>query len=134
MPPWPWADFGVAGTLHIKDHKIHLLDRATGEALAFGAGRHEEVSSPKFGPVLSGHRDTHFAPLEFAKAGDVIKLTDYRETHQYRITQRQVVNITKADIRPPAADELMLITCWPFGALLPTTDERLVLLARRIAP
>lgn len=33
---------------------------------------------------------------------------------------------------PPAAGEIMLITCWPFGAIDPGTTKRYLVLAQKL--
>lgn len=128
--PWSWADFGVIGKLYLLGEEIHVLDRATNQAMAFGAGRHEEYDMD--GPtVLSGHRDTHFAVLEHVEPGDRI---DYRTTsadRRYRVTDTRIFDVREGALVPPGPDQIMLITCWPFDGIDPSTTKRYLVLAEQ---
>ena len=129
--PWSWADFGVIGKLTVGGSQIHVLDRATDQAMAFGAGRHEEYEPD--GPlVLSGHRDTHFAVLEGVKRGDEIAYQTAAGDIAYRISETRIYDIREGVIQPPRAGEIMLITCWPFGSIDPRTTKRFLVLAQKL--
>ena len=121
--PWPWADFKVIGRLLIEDNTVHVIDRATDQALAFGAGRHEEQS----GLVFSGHRDTHFSVLEHVGTGSSIVYQSLTSDTPFSLRSKRVVDIDQDQIQPPGKNEIMLLTCWPFNQLSPDTSQRLVL-------
>lgn len=126
--PWSWADFGVLGKLTIGEEVIHVLDRATNQALAFGAGRHEEY--PAAGPfVLSGHRDTHFSVLESTREGDPVAYETRKGRTVYRVTDTRIFDLREGVLLPPGPDQMMLITCWPFDGIDPDTSKRFIVLA-----
>ncbi len=128
--PWSWADFAVIAKLQVGGETLHVLDRATGQAMAFGAGRHEEYQPD--GPlVLSGHRDTHFAVLEHVKPGDLITYATAGGAVRYAVTETRVFDVREGIIHPPGSGEILLITCWPFGAIDPDTPKRYLVLARQ---
>ncbi len=129
--PWSWADFNVVGKLVIKGEQIHVMDRATGQALAFGAGRHEEYDE-KTGPlVLSGHRDSHFSVLEYINVGDEISYRNQLDNQNYKVVKTHIVDVRDNIIKTPELDEILLITCWPFHAVDPDTSKRFLVLATR---
>ena len=132
--PWPSADFGVMGKVTIDGNSIFVLDKASGQALAFGAGRHEEYD-PITGPlVLSGHRDTHFAVLERVKTDDMIVYENLSEEKRYKVIDTSVFDLRgDSVIAAPAQNQLLLITCWPFHAVAPHTPQRFLVLAEAIA-
>ncbi len=126
--PWSWADFSVIGRLQIAEDIIHVLDRATDQALAFGAGRHEEYAAD--GPlVLSGHRDTDFASLEGTQTGDTISYETATGLTEYRVTDTRIYDLREGVLLPPGDGQMMLITCWPFDAIDPNTPKRFLVLA-----
>lgn len=127
--PWDWADFGVIARLHIKDKTIHVLDRATDQAMAFGAGRHEEYDMDTGPLVLSGHRDTHFGILEQISVGDQITYQSAKGANTYRVSETRIYDIREGTIYPPGKDEILLMTCWPFDAIEPDTPKRFLVLA-----
>lgn len=129
--PWSWADFNVVGKLVIKGEQIHVMDRATGQALAFGAGRHEEYDE-KSGPlVLSGHRDSHFSVLEHIKIGDEFSYRNQFDSYHYKVIETRIFDLDDGIIETPEPDEILLITCWPFHAVDPDASKRLLVLAMR---
>lgn len=132
--PWRWADFRVAGELRIKGHKTHVLDRATGQALAFGAGLHEEHGFPADPVILSGHRDTHFKILETLKEGDTFQLEGLHSTRRYEVIETRIFDLREGSLQMPPKGHALLITCWPFGALAPNTPKRFLVLAAEVQP
>ncbi len=129
--PWPSADFAVIGKLTVGGKTVHVLDRATNQAMAFGAGRHEEYE-PNGPLVLSGHRDTHFSVLEGAKRGDGISYQTAAGKVVYRISETRIYDIREGVILPPRNGEIMLVTCWPFDAIDPGTTKRYLVLAEKL--
>lgn len=127
--PWPSADFGVIAKLRIANSTLHVLDRATSQAMAFGAGRHEEYD-PDTGPlVLSGHRDTYFAVLEHLLPGDPVIYQTRRGDRYYRVSETRIYDIREGVIQPPGPNQILLMTCWPFNAIDPDTPKRFLVLA-----
>jgi sortase A len=130
--PWSWADTWPVARIEVK--RIHaraiVLSGSSGQALAFGPG-HVELT-PNAGErgvaVYSAHRDTHFAFLKNVTVGDEIDITrsDGR-MFRYRADATSVVRFDTSGIDPLAGGhELVLSTCWPFGALTPGPDRYLL--------
>ena len=129
---WSWADFNVVGKLHLLGENIHVLDRATNQAMAFGAGLHEEYSED--GPIVfSGHRDTHFSVLAHAKLGDMITYQNLDSDSRYEVTDTRIFDIREGALQPPGPGQIMLITCWPFDGIDPNTTKRYLVLAEQRA-
>ena len=83
--------------------------------------------------ALAGHRDTHFRALEAFEIGDLIELESTTGTTQYRITSRQVVHESETHwAERSGTDELTLITCFPFDAIVPGGPLRYVIRATAI--
>jgi sortase A len=133
--PWPWADTWPVGRLRVRKEGVDLLVLAgdSGNALAFGPGH--ALASAGLGSaglaVIGGHRDTHFEFLQDLQPGMRLELQlsdgswkDYR-----------VENIAVADTRtqslPRGAhrEMLLLVTCYPFDALLANGPLRYVVAA-----
>lgn len=128
--PWSWADFFVIGELDIGGDTLPLLDRATGQALAFGVGRHEEFAAD--GPlVISGHRDTHFSVLGGLAVGDPLTLREGKAARGYRVTDLRIFDLREGHIIAPGPGQMLLITCWPFDGIDPGTTRRYLVLAER---
>ncbi|NVJ99455.1 MAG: sortase [Alphaproteobacteria bacterium] len=130
--PWSWADFGVIGKLEIEGESVHILDRATGQSLAFGAGLHEEYGVPADPIVLSGHRDTHFKALKGVKAGTLIPLLDMQGKAIYRVKETRIFDMREGTLALPPKGHLLLITCWPFDGIDPGTTKRFLVLAEKL--
>ena len=133
--PWPWADIKPAARLELP--RLHasaiVLDGTSGQALAFGPGlMHGSAAPGQPGlTLLAGHRDSHFAFLQYARPGDTLTLTGPDGMpHTYRLTETRLVDADASTLTPggdgPAT--LALTTCYPFGALTPT-NQRFVALA-----
>ena len=120
--PWPWADTMPVARLTLPRLGASdvVLSGGSGQALAFGptvvpnrrAGGGAHVT------ILAAHRDTHFAFLRNARAGDAIDVQAIGGAHRrYRVTGFQVVRWDGfAAPRDPARPLLALVTCYPFGA------------------
>jgi len=133
--PWPWADITPAARLELP--RLHaaaiILDGTSGQALAFGPGLMTGSAAPGQPglTLLAGHRDSHFAFLQYARTGDALTLTGPDGVpHTYRLTETRVVDAAASTLTPggngPAT--LALTTCYPFGVLTPT-NQRFVVLA-----
>ena len=130
--PWPWADFRPVARLSVPslgEHAIILSDGG-GEALAFGPALLDTSARPGAPgvSVIAAHRDTHFAFLEKLVPGDIIMIEQGGAVPlPFRVTGMEVVDATRSGIEPgygPA--RLALVTCWPFGSLLPGPDRYIV--------
>ncbi|MEW5756199.1 MAG: class GN sortase [Pseudomonadota bacterium] len=133
--PWPWADTWPVARLKAPAQDVDLMVLAgdSGRTLAFGPGLHLGTAGPGArGPVLiSAHRDTHFRFLQDLKAGEDIELQDARgQWHRYYVTGAEVVHESDALRADPADSVLIMITCYPFDALIPGGPWRYVVYAR----
>jgi sortase A len=131
-PPWPWADTRpVARLLRVDggDSQI-VLAGDSGRVLAFGPGWSETSASLLSAgtAVISAHRDTHFAWLREITDGELIELSTATGARRYRLAGREIVDVRHQRLQASADDEaLLLVTCWPFGAVDPRGPLRLML-------
>ena len=138
--PWPWADTSPVARLKVPAHGVDLIVLAgvSGRTLAFGPGYAPEgaaVGAPGTG-IVTGHRDTHFRFLQRVHAGEEIILeAPGRAAARFRVEALSVVDSRTAVIRSdPSATSLVLMTCFPFDALIPGGPLRYVVSARLSAP
>jgi sortase A len=123
--PWPWADTWPVARLEMPQHAVDLyvLSGSTGNALAFGPGY--EIASAKLGgpglSVIGGHRDTHFSFLREVEVGSRFFLqVGSGERLAYRVTDARIVDVQleSSPAGNDSEDGLLLVTCYPFDALL----------------
>ena len=134
--PWPWADTWPVARLRVPAHDVDLivLSGVSGRTLAFGPG-HAPGSAAPGAPgtaIVTGHRDTHFRFLEHMKPGDelLVELSGGRPT-RLRIEGVSVVDSRTAVIRSEDRSAgLILMTCYPFDAVVPWGPLRYVVTAR----
>jgi sortase A len=135
--PWPWADTHPVARLQVASLGIDQIVLAgdSGRTLAFGPGWAESSARPGSSgtPVISGHRDTHFAFLRDLAAGDEITLQGVRGEARYRVASTRIANTDNETLEVGTDDALLLVTCWPFDAMLPGGPLRYVVRAERIA-
>jgi sortase A len=140
VAPWPWADTWPVARLDSPRLGVSrlVLHGDSGSTLAFGPGWAEQ-STPPGGAgrsFLSAHRDTHFHFLKDLQIGDILKLQDKsgRQT-DYRVVEYQVVD-RRAGWQIPLSgpQELLLITCYPFDALVPGGPLRYIVRAEVLNP
>ncbi|WP_050419853.1 class GN sortase [Bradyrhizobium tropiciagri] len=137
VKPWRWADTWPVARIEIK--RLHasaiVLAGSSGQALAFGPGHVEQsVDAGERGvAVYSAHRDTHFRFLKDVTIGDEIDVTrSDGKMFRYRADRSAVVRFDQSGIDPLTGRyELVLSTCWPFGALT-SGPERYLLHATMI--
>ncbi|MRX28093.1 class GN sortase [Kangiella sp. HZ709] len=120
--PWSWADTFPIAKLSIPTTNIErlVLSGASGRNLAFGPGLLLSSDSPerKGYTIIGGHRDTHFEFLQDLIIGQKIEIEDkYGEKHSYQITATEVHNIETDSIIDRGADQLTLVTCYPFNTI-----------------
>jgi sortase A len=137
--PWPWADTWPVARLRVPSHGVDLivLSGVSGRTLAFGPGHAPETAAPGAPgtAIVTGHRDTHFRFLEHVRPGDevLVELPGERPT-RLRIEAVSVVDSRTAVIRSEdRAAGLILMTCYPFDAVLPGGPLRYVVTARASA-
>ncbi|MGE0474866.1 MAG: class GN sortase [Nitrospirales bacterium] len=133
--PWPWADTWPAGRLFVPQHGIDqfILADASGRSLAFGPG---QIGNGQFPDgtqslILSGHRDTHFSFLQNVQTGETISLQTVHGTWlKFKVEETAVVDSRTDRLSNPQSDDgLVLITCYPFDAILPGGPLRYVVRA-----
>lgn len=139
VKPWPWADtWPVARlTAPIQGVDLIVLAGAHGRTLAFGPARLETGRDSGWNGtvILSGHRDTHFRFLERLAPGDELLVHVPRaKPLRYRVRAIEVVDARVARVRHEREEPiLILITCYPFDALVPGGPLRYVVTATRLS-
>ena len=133
--PWPWADTWPVARLTVPAHGIDLivLNGAYGRTLAFGPGYAESSAYPGTAgtTILTAHRDTHFRFLKDLKKRDEIVLeTTKGERRIYLVRENRVVDSNHTAIQlNERANRLVLVTCYPFDAMVPGGPLRYVVTA-----
>jgi sortase A len=124
VKPWPWADTWPVARLKLPDTGTDLivLAGASGQALAFGPG-HVGGTAPPGRPGLSmigGHRDTHLKALARLKPGNRVEIQrPDGATRIYRVDAATIADSREPWTAPEDTDRLVLVTCYPFDALIP---------------
>jgi len=136
--PWPWADTWPVARLQVTRYEVDLIVLAgdTGRTLAFGPGLNLGLAQPGEGGLvlISAHRDTHFRFLREVAPGDVLVLQSPDSAlHHYRVDDARVMDASTAAL-DVEADQLVLVTCYPFDALVPGGPLRFVVTATPVAP
>jgi sortase A len=138
VKPWPWADTWPVARLVVPSLGIDqiVLEGAYGRTLAFGPG-HVESTGPleeSGSLILTGHRDTHFRFLEKLESGDVLALQARSGKWMgFTVQDRQIVDSRTAAI-PTHEDkrQLILVTCYPFDAIVPGGPLRYMVIAETV--
>ncbi len=123
--PWAWADMHPIAVLEAGRLGVHrtVLRGATGESMAFGAGHIDGTALPngRGHSVLAGHRDRAFAFLAELGHGDTLRLRTASGARDYVVDGIRIANAADVGvIEPTPEDRLTLLTCYPFGGLLPS--------------
>ena len=134
MKPWPWADTWPIARLIVPDLGIDqiVLEGAYGRTLAFGPAHVESAAGTKEGTViLTGHRDTHFAFLEYVQTGErFILQSSNGHIRSYRVNDRRIVDSRAGRfLLDREYSALVLVTCYPFHTPIPRGPLRLVVTA-----
>ncbi len=128
--PWPWADTRVAARLSAPalGETRYVMQDASGESLAFGPGLVLPVNDPGDAAlVIAGHRDSHFSFLRRLRTGDRLVVEDLAgRRRQYAVSATAVIDSRPGLSIPRDDGALVLVTCWPFDALLPGGPMRFV--------
>ncbi|MBO9664401.1 class GN sortase [Dokdonella sp.] len=132
--PWPWADTAPVARLRAARLGIDriVLDGDSGRTLAFGPGWAPASARPGTHGVvmISAHRDTHFGFLRDLRQGDRLALDGVRGSRRYRVSDLRVVDSRDGLAALPAGgDGLVLVTCYPFDAIVPGGPLRYVVSA-----
>jgi len=138
LKPWKWADMHPVMKLSSKKHNQELivLSGDKGNSLAFAPGHNLFSYMPNQGgtTVISAHRDTHFEFLQDVSMSDVFELADLNNKKtSFMVSDIKIIDATKQDIAIHSnQDELKLITCYPFDALVARGPLRYVITAKMI--
>lgn len=122
--PWPWADTWPVAKLIAPQHDTEQIVLAgdDGSSLAFAPGYSFASARPNTTgtTIISGHRDTHFTFLQDLKVNDTLFLQTIDKTIHYRVSELKIVDSKTftlyTDTETPA---LILVTCYPFDAVIP---------------
>lgn len=134
--PWPGFDGSPILKLEIPRYNITqiVLEGTSGQALAFGPAFHQETYLPSSNKItaISSHRDSHGEYIKNLEIGDILKLQDLDNNwYTYKIEEFLIVNVKEA-VTINNKNRLLLITCYPFDALLSGTPFRYIVSARNI--
>lgn len=136
--PWPWMDSTPVAKIHFKkqDKSYIIMKGVSGSVLAFSPGWHEQTALPASNgiTVLSAHRDTHFSLLRDLIQGDEIELQTGSGTWStYQVDYHFVTDESRLGISE-AIDQsvLYLTTCYPFDNIGARSDQRYVVVARKV--
>jgi sortase A len=136
--PWSWADTYPVAKLVVPRLNIeqYVLKGNSGSSLAFGPGLDMNAYMPHTGgtTVIGGHRDTSFRFLQHIKKGDNLIWEDqYGESYSYSIEQLEIMDVREQKIHvDPDENTLLLVTCWPFDAIVAGGPYRLIVRAVKI--
>jgi sortase A len=130
--PWPWADTWPVARLRIPSRGVDVivLQGDSGRSLAFAPGMAAGSALPgQAGTTLiSAHRDTHFKNIADIQPGEQIEIETTHGSWTYRVLYSDVVDARHSGITSdPLHDELVLVTCYPFEALVHGGPFRLVI-------
>ncbi|MDH4108467.1 MAG: class GN sortase [Gammaproteobacteria bacterium] len=121
QPPWPWADTHPVARLIAKRGEVDLIVLAgsSGRTLAFGPG-HMSASALPGEPgnsIIAGHRDTHFAFLQYLRAGETLRIErPGGRSHLFRVTAIDVVDSRRGSLLLDSDTAMLsLVTCYPFS-------------------
>ncbi len=127
--PWPWADTWPVGRLMVPRLGINqiILADTSGQSLAFGPGQVENGVFPDGTQslLLSGHRDTHFSFVQDLQLGDAITVqTIQGDWLAYSVQSTAVLDSRSERLTTNQAEaSLLLVTCYPFDALLESSPK-----------
>ncbi len=132
VKPWGWADTWPVARLSIAGETYIVLADAGGQSLAFGPSHVSGTALPGEAgtSVISAHRDTQFSGLAELEPGDRVTVEGVDgEIHDYRVWQSLVLSepVLKLPV-DSSGRRLVLVTCWPIGALDPSPEQRYAVL------
>ena len=137
-PYKPWSSFDGSPILKLEIPRYNIsqivLEGTSGQALAFGPALHKESFLPSENKItaISSHRDSHGEYIKNLEIGDILKLQDLDNNwHTYKIEEFLIINV-KETITINKTNRFLLITCYPFDALLSGTPLRYIVSAINI--
>jgi len=136
VKPWPWADTSPVAELTSKrlDAKWIILKGSSGQAMAFAPSMMDPALLPDGVTLIGAHRDTHFRGLEKVAIGDIFTLDEGLGTPaSYRVLETMIVHKDQVFLERSGGETLMLlVTCYPFEAVVPGGPMRFVVLTEKI--
>jgi sortase A len=135
VKPWSWADTSPLARLHLAGEDLYVLEGASGRVLAFGPGHMSQTSIPGStgNSVIVGHRDTHFASLQYLDYGELIEVETSSGISQYQVIDLQIVDQNQTELLDDGPQAMLtLITCYPFDSLQAHPRSRYVVRAIKI--
>jgi sortase A len=135
--PWPWADTWPVGRIKVPAHNIDLYVLAgdSGRTLAFAPGHRFDSALPgETGTILiSAHRDTQFGFLGKLTLGEMILVQDIQgQWHHYKVNNSKVVDQSSSISATTDSDGLVLVTCYPFDAIVAGGPLRFIVFAEKL--
>ena len=129
--PWPWADTWPVARLRLPDQEADLivLAGASGQALAFGPGHVTGTAIPgdEGISVIGGHRDTHLSVLAGMRPGHRVEVQRADgAVRRFLVARTSVADARRKWILPTGQSGVVLVTCYPFGAVRPGGPFRFV--------
>jgi sortase A len=132
--PWSWADTWPVAELIVPDLAIEqiILAGDSGAILAFGPGHSFASAMPheRGTVIISGHRDTHFRFLQDLETGQRLMLKTKSRIDYYTVSHTEIVD-SQSFMVDRDADELILVTCYPFNSMTTGSHERYLVYAQR---
>ena len=130
----PWPGFDGYPVLKLSIPKFNLqqivLSNTSGQSLAFGPSFHPETYLPKENKItaISSHRDSHGYYIRDLKINDFVILEDKEDKRfTYKVKNFKIVNVEDKDLQfNKMSNELILITCYPFDAIISGTNLRYI--------
>lgn len=117
------------------DLKAPLYYGDTDEIFEQGAGTYAGRNLPGQGGeiLISGHDTTFFAPLASIQEGMVFLVKTNYGQYEYKVTGTEVLDVLEYNERKSETEELVLYTCYPFGAEEELRNERFFVYAEKIS-
>ena len=136
----PWPGFDGYPILKLSIPKFNLqqivLSNTSGQSLAFGPSFHPETYLPKENKItaISSHRDSHGYYIRDLKINDFVILEDKEDNKfTYKVKNFKIINVEDKDLQfDKKNSQLLLITCYPFDAVISGTNLRYIVFSERI--
>ena len=130
----PWPGFDGYPILKLSIPKFNLqqivLSNTSGQSLAFGPSFHPETYLPKENKItaISSHRDSHGYYIRDLKINDFVILEDKQNNKfTYKVINFKIINVEDKDLQfNKMSNQLLLITCYPFDAIISGTNLRYI--------